>query len=187
MAQPSLVILLVEDNVQERLIYRYLLKCGLKRHQISIEKSTVGKGSAERWVRDRFPAELRACRSRQAETRLIAVIDADTLTVEERKRQLDTALRQAETPLLTAQESSQVARLVPKRNIETWILCLNGEEVTEDDDYKKHHKNTRDDWSEQISPAANALYELTRRNTQRPQNCVDSLADGIEELRNLGF
>jgi hypothetical protein len=31
----------------------------------------------------------------------------------------------------------QIARLVPKPNIETWILCLNGQAVDEDTDLQK--------------------------------------------------
>ena len=31
-------------------------------------------------------------------------------------------------------EHEQIARLVPKRNVETWILCLNGQAADEDTD-----------------------------------------------------
>jgi len=53
----------------------------------------------------------------------------------------------------------QIARLVPKRNIETWILCLNGQAVDEDTDYKRR----RDDWTELIPEAAETLSKWTHQ------------------------
>jgi hypothetical protein len=76
-----------------------------------------------------------------------------------------------------------IARLVPKRNIETWILCLNNERVEETPDYKR----TRDDWTELIPTAASALYAWTRPNATVPPSCVESLQIGIEELQKIGL
>jgi hypothetical protein len=54
----------------------------------------------------------------------------------------------------------QIAQLVPKPNIETWILCLNGQAVDEDTDYKRR----RDDWTELIHEAAEThLSGLTKK------------------------
>ena len=75
-------------------------------------------------------------RSRHAKTALIVMIDADTHTVQDRWRQLDQALEDGGKQRVDA-EHEQIARLVPKRNIETWILCLNGHAVDQDADYKK--------------------------------------------------
>ena len=91
-----------------------------------VVKSPSGGGSAEQWVRERFAVEVAACRGRQAETRLIVLVDGDTRTVQERIAELDQALRDAGVDLIPA-DTREVARLVPRRNIETWILCLTGE------------------------------------------------------------
>ena len=96
--------------------------------------------------------------------------------------QLDKALRDAAAPLIP-DHGNEVARLVPKRNIETWILYLNDIQVNEDSDYK----NTRDDWNDLVRPAVKALYLWTRPRTAMPPSCVSSLQIGIEELRKLGL
>lgn len=145
-----------------------------------VVKSPSGEGSAEQWVRERFAIEVEAYRGRQAETRLIILIDADTHTVRQRIRQLDRALEQADVAPINNRMDA-IVRLIPKRNIETWILCLNGVAVDEKTDYKK----PRDDWSDLIRIAIGVLYESTRPNAPIPQRYVESLRMGIEELRIL--
>jgi hypothetical protein len=58
----------------------------------------------------------------------------------------------------------QIARLVPKRNIETWTLCLNGQAVDEDTDYKRR----RDDWTELIPETAETLSKWTHQEAELP-------------------
>ena len=181
-AKPSQVILLVEDSRHKQFIFGYLRRLGFGTHAMRIEKSPSGEGSAEQWVRERFAIEVEACRGRQAETRLIVLIDADTHTVRERIAQLDKGLRDAGATLIP-DETKEIARLVPKRNIETWILCLNDVEVNEDTDYKR----TRDDWTELVRPAVSTLYVWTRPRAAVPPSCVESLQIGIGELRKLGL
>jgi hypothetical protein len=77
----------------------------------------------------------------------------------------------------------QIARLVPKRNVETWILCLNDFAVDEEQDYKR----TRDDWGALLKPAADSLYRWTRADAVLPPACVPSLHLGVRELRRLQF
>jgi hypothetical protein len=81
----------------------------------------------------------------------------------------------------TVRVSERIARLVPKRNIETWILCLNEQEVNEETDYKR----TRDDWNELIPQAAETLFQWTRSRAEPPNHCVDSLRSGVSELKRL--
>lgn len=113
-------------------------------------------------------------------TALIVVLDADTGTVQDRLRQLDQALLDSGKSIVDA-TTERIARLVPKRNIETWLLCLNMKAASEDIDYKC----TRHDWSELIPPAAENLFEWTRPNAQLPNSCADSLRSGIDELKRL--
>src|SRR5437879_5761518 len=120
MNKPSLVIVVLEDDHQKMLIYRYLVKCGWQRHAVRIHQSPSGRGSAESWVRERFVKETIACRSRQARalTVLIVMIDADTRTVHDRLNQLDQAL--TDNGQGTVADTERIARLIPKRNVETW-------------------------------------------------------------------
>jgi hypothetical protein len=180
-SKPSQVIVLVEDDHQEMLVYRYLKKRGLRTR---IESSPSGKGSAESWVRKSFAKEVSAYRVRQAKasTALIIVIDADTHTVQDRLDQLDQALRDAGKQPIDA-GTEQIARLVPKRNVETWILCLTGQEVDEETDYK----NATHGWNKLIPQAAEALLQWSRPNADLPDRCIDSLHSGVRELNRLSF
>jgi hypothetical protein len=182
-ARPSQVVLLLEDDRHLQFIFKYLRILDFGTHAMRVVKSPSGAGSAEQWVRKRFAVEVEARRSRQAETKLIVIIDADVHTVQQRILQLDQALREGGVPKIGNDDKGHVARLVPKRNIETWILCLNGELVDEDRDYKR----TREDWADLIQPAAGTLFAWTRPNAAVPRSCVKSLEAGIRELQNSGL
>jgi hypothetical protein len=181
MSKRALVIVVIEDDCHEMLIYRYLKRCGVGRYQIRIERSPSGAGSAEKWVQKTFVKEVTVYRRRHALTKLITVIDADKNTVANRLKQLDDALiengkKQVDT------RAEQIARLVPKRNIETWILCLNEEEVDEETNYKPKRK----DWAELTPPASERL-TVWIRLPKPPKLCVDSLHHGIQELKRLAL
>jgi hypothetical protein len=77
-AKPSQIILLLEDSHHEQFIFRYLRKLNYGTHAIRIVRSPSGAGSAEQWVRDQFAVEVEAYRNRQAKTKLIVLVDADT-------------------------------------------------------------------------------------------------------------
>ena len=183
MSKPSLVIVIVEDEHHEMLVRRYLKKRGMGPHQVTYLRSPSGEGSAEQWVRTRFAKEVSAYRNRRAraETALILIIDADIQTVQGRLAQIDRGLGEARIQAID--NSEQIARLVPKRNVETWILCLNGQLVDENTDYNK----TRDDWNELIPPAAEALFQWTRPRVRAQVHCINSLLSGIRELNRLRF
>jgi hypothetical protein len=179
-SKPSVVIIVVEDDHHEMLVRRYLKKRGLVEREMRIRRSPSGEGSAENWVRKTFAAEVSRYRSRHAQTALIVVIDADTVTVQHRLNQLDQALRDSGKEIVYPGRE-RIARLVPKRNVETWILCLNGHAVDEATDCKeKNH-----DWNELIPPAAETLLQWARSKAEPPHPCTDSLRKGIKELRHL--
>jgi len=181
MSNPSLVIVLLEDERHQRFVFRYLRRIGLEPHAMRFVRPLSGSG--EQWVREQFPIEVAVFRRRNArvETKLIVVIDADNLTVQARLAQLDQKLREKDIdPIRTAE---QVARIIPKRNIETWILWLNAVEVDEETDFKR----SRNDWAELIRSAGEVLYTLSRPNAAVTESCISSLRHGIGELRRLNF
>ncbi len=92
MGKPSQVVVLVEDNRQQQLIFRYLRRIGLEARAMRFVLPSSGSG--EQWVREQFPVEVTAYRRRRAraETKLVAVIDADNSTLPERLAQLDQKL-----------------------------------------------------------------------------------------------
>ena len=182
MSNPSLVIVLVEDEHHRMLVRRYLTECGLNGHAIRIHQSPSGRGSAEGWVLKRFVAETRVYRNRatRAGIALIVMTDADNQSVLERMAHLDQALVDFGQPKVG--KSERIARLIPRRNVETWILCLNDEQgVDEISDYTKQRRN----WHELIPPAADVLSQWTRPNAELRSGCVDSLRIGVQELKPL--
>jgi hypothetical protein len=73
-----------------------------------------------------------------------------------------------------------IVHLIPKRNIETWILHLSGEDVDEEARYRGRDVDSR------IAPAALKFYELTRANAPIRDNCLPSLLTAIPEAQRLG-
>lgn len=178
------IVLLVEDINQENLLRRYLQERGHANRNMNVQRLTRGRGSGEQFVRQKYAFEVRAIRSQMKRTRacLIAMIDADTGTVEDRRRQLDRALRDAEEPARDSLEPLEsILNLIPKRNVETWILCLNSVVVDESSDYKHDHRiNTLS-----IKQAAQTLLSWTRSKANVPGNCVPSLRDCLTEFDRL--
>lgn len=114
------------------------------------------------------------------------MIDADTGPVARRSQQLNATLAQA--GLDAREPNEKIAHLIPKRNIETWILCLNalhpdGQNVTEEKDYKNHAAARK--IGALIKPAAEELFKLSRNHAEIPQHCVDSLRAAIPEVKRL--
>jgi hypothetical protein len=180
MSEPARLIVLAEDEHQHRLVRHYLYRLGYLRHDVYSMPVPSGRGSGEQWVRERYSDMLQAWRARAAKARtaLIVVIDADTETVAERQQQLANILRRMNTPPRGDQDP--VVHFIPKRNVETWVLCLRGDQVNEATDYK-HSQGVE----ESIRPSAQTLLEWTRPNAELPLRCVPSLREGIEEAKRL--
>ncbi len=133
MARASQVVVLAEDQRHQRLIYKYLHRFDLQ-SVTRFEALPSGRGCGEQWVRERYAESVRGFRKRHAHTVLIVVIDADAGSTNRRLRQLEGALSSKRMPPRTAEE--KIIHLIPKRNIETWILNLNGDQVDEETDFR---------------------------------------------------
>ncbi len=180
MAKPSLVIVLAEDARHQSLIRRYLSRAGFDRHQIRLVELPSGRGCGEQWVRTQYAKQVKEFRRRgaSASTALVIAIDADTYTPEQRSAQLRTALEQAALEPRGAGE--RIGHLIPKRNVETWILGLAGENVDEVSDYK-----SRAGVEQLIQRSAETLFTWSRANTGAPMNCVPSLRVALSEIRRV--
>ena len=120
-------------------------------------------------VRNVFVEETDRYRTRSARTAPTVVIDAYIHTVQARLAQLDRALDDAGKPAVGPLE--RIARLVPKRNVETWILSLNGKATGETTDYK----GTVRDWNPLIRSASTTLNDLVRSGAELTGDYSDSL------------
>lgn len=132
-----MMVLLCEDAQHEAFVRRFLKGMGWDTRQMRIEKSPMGKDSAEQWVRCRFPVELRAYRKRasRAATVLVVVIDGDLARQPGRFQELQRECEIQNVSFRT--DGEHVAIIVPCRNIETWIQYLQGAKVNENDAYPK--------------------------------------------------
>lgn len=99
-SRASQIVLLCEDDVQQRLATAYMKRCGIRTERVVVERVARRQthGGNVGWVLDQFARELKACRQRhkaKANTRLIVFLDADALEVNERRRRLDERLTRA--------------------------------------------------------------------------------------------
>ena len=131
------IVLLCEDSQHEAFSRRFLNGMGWNTRELRVEKSPSAGGSAEQWVRERFPIELKVYRQRRqrAASALIAMVDADLKAVQDRIKEFEEECISQQTPFRTDAEAVAIA--VPKRNIETWICYLNREKVDEETIYAK--------------------------------------------------
>ena len=172
-------LILAEDLRQQNFARRYLICLGYNPRQIRQLPLPNGRGSGEQYVRESYALQIQAHRSQfnQRKGAILVVIDADQHTVIHRSRQLSAELQSAGQPPRSAGE--MIVHLIPKRHIETWILCLAGQQVDEEDTYRNRQVD------ELIKPSAEELYSWCRPNFVLPDRCVPSLQAAIPELMQL--
>lgn len=132
------IVILCEDLQHEVFILRFLRRMGWKPSQLRVLRSTAASGSAEQFVRERFPHEIKSNRSRgqYIQQSLIVMIDGDSEGVSAKLRALDRSCRLSGIPVRTKED--RVAIFVPTWRIETWFAYLQGENVDEGkSDYPK--------------------------------------------------
>ncbi len=186
MSNPAEIVVLAEDVRQFRLVRAWVGNRvpSFPMRNIHALPMSNGRGSGEQRVLLQYEIQVLAHLTRHARKWLIVVIDADNLTVQDRLNQLAQQLRESEDGRVRGSNADlgQVARIIPKWSIETWILFLNGENVDEDTRYKNENR----EWDQLIKPAALRLSELTAQ-ANPPEDCVPSLAHGVGELRKLSL
>jgi hypothetical protein len=175
----SEIVIVCEDPQHASFITKFLNKAhGIKTDgRLRIEKNPKGKGSGEQFVRNRYPIELSYIRQRHAKTTLIVVTDADNKETVERAQTLNTACSDAgiEPRNLT----DNVAFIIPKRNIETWIDYLSGKEEKTKKAYNKLSKK-----ESKCQPAVEKLHDLCQQKVT-PPDFPESLVAACNEYRKV--
>jgi hypothetical protein len=172
-------IVLCEDVKHKTFILRYLRSLGFNDRQIRIRLPRAGRGSGEQWVREGYPEQARAQRRRANHTSasLIAVIDADTLSVEQRKQQLDGALDAA--GLAAREGAERIAFVIPRRNIESWVHFAMHRKVDEVTDFKQRYRDPKT-----CRDAADVAVEVCRSGSNE-STAPPSLVAACRELRRV--
>jgi hypothetical protein len=133
-------------------------------------------------VRENFPQQVAICRAtigRRTKCLLVVITDADRETFHEREQTLHRRLDADRQNPLTDDEP--VIILVPKWQIETWVKCLIGQTLEEEDKTSDQPPVT----SEQLNEAVEILYRWTRPHARIPDHCLPSLRAALPRLQRL--
>lgn len=170
------IVLICEDSQHEAFARRFLDGMGFDTRQLQVVKSPSADGSAEQFVKERFPTELDAYRSRRtkAASALIAMIDADSKEVQDRVDEFKVSCQKRQIDGRRSDEA--VAIVVPKRNIETWITYLNEQPVDESNAYPKLDRERA------CKGAVDALVERCKTTGLKP-DAPPALAMACNEYR----
>ena len=181
-------LILVEDDALERFVRQVLLVFGFQPRDIRIKRPYgTGRGSAKAWVTRNYPEEVRIYRAKASSQENIAIVigtDADNMTVKNRTEELDAALVSSGFP--RRQPAEKILLIIPKWNIETWLVNLNSIYVDEDrDDYKKDPAIRNVDYAE-VAKVFVARYRSLR------QGNVDAVTPSsmiltFEEMKRFGL
>lgn len=174
------VAVLIEDQTLERFVRQILLCLGFSRHELRVLPFPVGKGSAKAWVDLQYAAEVKILRSKNFQPNLALLVgtDADELTVDQRNQDLATSL--ADRSLPPRGDGENIIHLIPKWNIETWLLYFAGKPRDENRDYKHEVKKT------DFPAVAAAFVSEFRRHAQGEQfESQPSLIVAYGEMRRL--
>jgi hypothetical protein len=173
------VVVLAEDQALVRFARNALMTLGFSGHEIRLREYSVGK-NAKQWVTRNYPEEVRAHR-RQARHQQVALLvgtDADEQTVAQRRGALEHAL--AEAGIDRREDHERIVLWIPKRHIETWLLFLAGQDVTEDENCK-HRVRDPD-----FVAAGRSFVDLLRRVRREPAtDALPSLRTAFEETRRM--
>ncbi|MCK5687777.1 hypothetical protein KAI87_00840 [Myxococcota bacterium] len=164
MSRKVQIVILCEDSQQEVFIRRFLAKQGWPTRRLRIEKSPAGSGSAEDYVRKRFPFELKSYRSKlgQVNQALIVMMDGDNKGVKLRLRELDESCRTQTPPIEVRRDNERVAIFIPTWRIESWFAYLDGQDVNEAERYYPKLAHERD-----CQRHVTALVEMSKRGELR--------------------
>lgn len=180
------VYVLTEGKRDQLFIRGILRKIGVGRREMIFAPVSEGRGSGKQMVLDQFADQVRLCRRRnsRALTSLIVMMDADSQAVDRCMSDLDARLTESGQNRLD-RESDRIARLIPKRNLETWILYLisNSEardNINENADVK--NQRTKEKGGRVTPVASGSFFEWYLTPLNRPTRLLDSLHRGLEEM-----
>ena len=119
------IIILCEDRAQANFILHHLKKRDFNYRQLRVLPRD-GSGSGQQFVLQKYAAEVKAYRSKanHLSCALITAIDADRREVQNVQQRLEEQLQNAD--MENRKTGERIALLIPKRNIETWMVFFRG-------------------------------------------------------------
>jgi hypothetical protein len=175
------IILLCEDR-RTNTFLRGFLRRRFKNHDIeTLPLPTEGSGgSGEQSVRQRFPKELQAIRSREGAV-LVVVTDEDSDASSSRRTSLDRECKKV--GIAPKRSNDPVIVAVPRRNIESWLWHLkSGDAIDGSKDYKQQlGKLNKSD----IRALADVLFRMCQHTQRLLPTAPLSLTEACHEYSNL--
>ncbi len=179
MSKASEIVILCEDKAHDVFVRRFLKKgWGVKERAIRVVPYPCGKGSGKKHVEDKIGQETEAFRSRYASTVLVVVRDAD----EDSVKNVQIILSNKIVP--PRQKSEQIAYIIPKWHIQTWIAYLAGEVVDESDGETYKKKNGTVSETKEGHEYVDRLADHCRNNRDF-ESPPDSLKLACEEFKRI--
>ena len=120
------IVLLCEDQQTNSFVRNFLKHRNLKGHDITTLPLPASHGAGEKWVRERYPKQLKAIRDRRKKSKnirnkkyvyLIVVIDADTHTLDYRHQQLKQECEENHIPPRTRTRGSAAWKPCKRENV----------------------------------------------------------------------
>jgi hypothetical protein len=169
------IVVLAEDKPQQQLLRAALKKLNLHR-RLTIASAVLGQN--DNWVRSELLREVPLLRKAHHLRAVVAVTDADDMTVQTRKEWLEEVLDKPRS----AEE--KIVYVIPRRHIETWMWYLEGNSVDEAANYKKEKGGpVKKDHDLAVVKRRFAEYIVTG---QEPfPDCPPSMLDARVELNRL--
>ena len=129
-------IVLCEDAQTKTFILTFLLQHNVPSGKIHFRNYPVGKGCGEQFVREEYSKEARLLSSRYKYKREVLVVcsDADSYSVKKKVKSLDDEVIRFNKEW--DRKRFPILMWIPKREIETWIHYLRGENVDEQTSYR---------------------------------------------------
>jgi hypothetical protein len=188
------ITLLCEDTQHAVFVRYFLVERGFNKRDIYTVPLPVGQsGSKEQFVRETYLSEVRKYRQainikknnqkenskRMTSIALVVMTDADNLSVQQRINQLSSVLKENDLP--DRQREEAIAVFIPKRNIETWIAHLRGENVNEEDNKTYNKLPKESDCKPQVEDLADRCQQQELLET----NILPSLKIACQEFQRL--
>jgi hypothetical protein len=175
------VVILAEDERHRMLLHRHLRKRGYSHHRIRIAPWFPNFTTpCLSFVKAEYPHQVQSLRDKahRVTSALFVVADADDATVAERLRDLDDLL--PASGKARRGDDEHIAVVVARRNIETWMFFLAGNEVDEESDYKPQCRSFDN------GEYARRFADFTWPRRELSANCPPSLRHACEaELTRL--
>ncbi len=166
-------VLLCEDLQHAVFVGRFFEKRGWDRRWWRVEMAPPGHGSAERFVRERYPLELASLRKFGGHgAALVVMIDGDNKGLRGRHKALHDACAAASVD--PRRPSERVLVLAPTWSIETWLAYLDGDDV--DESTGDYPRLARESECQRHVDHVDALVDMCREQALRPPAPASLLA-----------